>query len=235
MGKKAHVKLDYHKMSVTDLLQKGTVVQQGIDKNSDVFSYAAVAPIPKPPYTSVAFGGFIKTLVDADAAYDQGGRAQKPAFKAALTELKSVMDEYADYVDIIADGDEGIITLSGFSVADGSAAHQKQTPPATPVAEAERSETSGEIVVQTTVYSRGTSYSCLVSEGGPLNSGTTMSPTGQLFIPAGNTNRIIHAVDIQRVKKIMGLTKGVNYWVYFYVANSAGVSQLSTGIEILCG
>ena len=235
MRNKAHVKLDFHQMSVTDLLQKGTVLKQGIDKNSDVFSYTPVAPKPKPPYTSVELSGFISTLTTTDAAYNQGGRAQKPAFKTALTELKSAMDEYADYVDIIADGDEDIITLSGFDVADGSAAHQKQTVPSTPVAKAERSDTSGEIVVETTTNGRDSYYGCLISEGMPLNSGTTMSPTGLLYIPPGNTNRVIHALDVHRVKKIMGLTKGVNYWVYFYVANTAGVSQLSTGVDVMCG
>jgi len=227
----AHVSRDFHQMSPLLFITLAAAVRMGILNNPTVFSYTA--PV-KPPYTDIQFNGYITTTNDSYIVWTQGGKAQKALLDKDLVVLMGVMDEYAPYVDIIADGDEATVALSGFNVADGDHPDNKQTTPGTPVVTAVRADDSGEIDSETSVYNRAV-YGCLVSEDKPLDPATTINANGQLIIPPGQTNRIIHMVDIHRKKKITGLTKGKTYWLYYYVSNTAGTSQLSTGFEILCG
>ena len=227
----AHVSRDFHQFSPHPLITHAGVVRLGIKNNPNTFSYTA--PV-KPPHTDVEFEGFITLATDSYNNWTQGGRAQKALMEKDLVVIMNTLNEYAPYVDTIADGDEATIVLSGFNVADGVHPASKQTTPGTPVVNAVRAEASGEIDSETTVYDRAV-YGCLVSEDKSLDVNTTITAGGQLIIPPGQTNRIIHLVDIHRKKKIVGLTKGKNYWIYYYVSNTAGTSQLSTGFEILCG
>ena len=229
----AHVSKDFHQMSPLPFITHAGAVRLGIKTNDTVFSYTTTTK-PKPPRTDVEFEGIVTNATNSYNTWTQGGRAQKALLDKDLAILMVVMDEYAPYVDTIAEGNEATIVLSGFNVADGAHPASKQTTPGTPVVTAVRAEASGEIDSETTVYDRAF-YGCIVCEDKQLDPATIITAGGQLIIPPGQTTRIIHLVDIHRKKKIVGLTKGKTYWIYYYVSNTAGTSQLSTGFEILCG
>ena len=59
----------------------------------------------------------------------------------------------------------------------------------------------------------------------------TLNQQGQLIINAGQTFRILHDLNNERKKKFTGLTKGTDYFFYFYVVNSGGVSPLSVVVD----
>jgi len=227
-----HVSLDYHEMSFEDRLKLAATNRIGIRDHPGDFDYTKAK---KPPYTDLEYGVFIDDAENKHLIYKQGGRAQKPAFDKADVTLKFKMDEFAVYVDDIAQGDEGKIIISGFNVANGSGPHSKQTAPGTPTVTAVRGEASGEIDCECDVFGRNAMYICIASEDKPLDLNTITFNYGQLIITAGHTNRIIHVLDIHRKKKITGLIKGKFYWIYYIVSNSAGVSQLSIGVEVVCG
>ena len=226
-----HVSLDFHEMTFDDCYTLAGKNRIGIRDNPKYFDYLKT---PKPPLTDIEYAALIDDAFNTHNIYTEGGRAQKPEFDKSYIRLIGGMDKFAGYVDIIADGDEGIIVLSAFNVANSRNHAGKQTFPGTPTVSAFRAETTGEIDSECEVFGRGAIYGCIISEDKPLDSATTITGKGQLCIPTGQTNKIIHVIDIHRKKKITGLTKGKNYWFYYYVANVIGVSQLSVGFEIMC-
>ena len=225
------VKLDFRLMNATNMAALAGIVQQAIKNNPGTFSYTAPN---KPPYTDAVFAAAILAVINANSEYKLGGVTQKVALNKLVVILLAMMNEYAIYVDAIADGNEDTILLSGFHVAYGTHPKGKQTLPGTPTVTATRADASGEIDAETEVYDRAV-YGCIVSEGKALDPATTITSKGQLIIPIGQTNRVIHVVDQHRKKKVDGLTQGVNYWFYYYIINSAGVSQLSVGFKLMCG
>ena len=231
MKYKPHSSRDFNSMTREKTFEVANTNRIGIREHPKEFDYLKT---PKPPLTDAEYGAIIDDAIQKDLIHKQGGRAQQPDADKSFELLLFEMEENAVYVDCIALGNEGIIIKSGFNVANGSGPNHKQTFPGTPTVLAVRADASGEIDTDCEVYGTGAVYSCIVSENGPLI-GVTMSNQGQLIISAENTNRIIHVVDVHRKKKITGLTPGVFYWIYYYVSNSAGVSQLSVGVKILCG
>jgi len=231
MPNKPHVSDDFHSMSAEKRADLAGTIRNGIRDNPTIFDYTKT---PKPPLTIEAYTTIIDAAISTRLIYKQGGRAQKPDFLNADALEMATMDLFAVYVDEIADGDEGIIILSGFNIANSLTNAGKQTFPGTPTVSAFRAETSGEIDSECEVFGRSAIYGCIVSEDKPLDPATTITGKGQLCIPTGQINKIIHVVDVHRKKKITGLTKGKNYWIYYYVSNVIGVSQLSVGFEIMC-
>ena len=231
MPEMPHASLDFHEMSFDDCYTLAGKTRIGIRDNPKYFDYLKT---PKPPLTDIEFAALIDDAFNTHNIYTEGGRAQKPEFVKSYNRLKAGMDKIAGYVNLIAVGDEGIIVLSGLNVANSLTRAGKQTYPGTPYVSAVRAEASGEIDSECDVFGRGAIYGCIVSEDKPLDPATTITGKGQLCIPTGQTNKIIHVVDVHRKKKITGLTKGKNYWIYYYVANVIGVSQLSVGFEIMC-
>ena len=231
MYDKTRVRRDYHNMSYDLFLALCIAVAIGIDTHPVQFDYTKPT---KPPYTKAEFQAFIDSFTGTHSEYKQGGRSQKPAAEKAYKIMLFGMDKVADYVDEIADGDEGTIIISGFEVAYGSEPGQKPAAPGTPIVKAARAEAAGEIDVECDVFGRDAKYTCIISEEKPLHADTTNSPDGKLFIPPGNTNRIFFMMDIHRKKKITGLKRGVDYWIYFIVSNTAGTSPISDGFMIMC-
>jgi hypothetical protein len=227
-----HVSRDFNNMSAEKLFTLAGTNRISIRDNPDVFDYLNT---PKPPFTDIQYSALIDDAVNKHNIYKQGGRAQKPDAVKSFNALLGGVEENAVYVDIIANGDEGIIIKSGFNVANGTELPHKQTFPGTPTVSAVRADATGEIDTECEVFGRGAVYNCLVSEGAPLDAGVTITGAGQLIIPIGTTHRIIHVVDVHRKKNITGLTPGVYYWFYYYVANIIGVSQLSVGEKVMCG
>jgi len=77
-------------------------------------------------------------------------------------------------------------------------------------------------------------YSCIVSEGKPLDPSFTIGASGQLKFPVGSTNVIYLDLNHERSKKFMDLTNGVKYRFYFYVVSTVGVTSLSLAVVKMC-
>jgi len=227
MPNKVQCSLSYHQASAEHLPVFGLGVKQGIKNNPTVFDPAKT---PAPPVTDTQFETLIGNDEETYAAYKKGGSAQKPAYLAARSALITALDDTAVYVDTIANGDENIITLAGYTPTYVS--KNKPTVPTAPKkVTAETGDSTGEMITECETFDKNCQYGCIVSEGQPLPAGIAITADGLLFLPAGLTNRIIFNLNRERVKKFTGLTKRVDYYFYYFVINAAGVSPLSEGVE----
>ena len=88
-----------------------------------------------------------------------------------------------------------------------------------------------------------TFYGCILVAGQPLPDGVSLNGSGRLIARGGKAmnalaqHEIFIIIDLNKSRKkhFTGLKKGVDYYFYFYAGNSAGVSQLSEKVELMCG
>ena len=229
--KKSHVSLSYHEMEVILLNGFAETTKSSILKHPTVFLQ------DKIPVKDAALEILIDNESLAYIAYKRGGIDQFPAWDTARGLLMTGLDSNAKYVEDLADGDVNIIILSGYnhtSTQDSVIVKPSQAKILTLTAGT--SLPSGEMEIESETFHDGVfTYGCIVSEGKPLADGWLLNPQGQFVITPGTTNRIFHDVNNQRKKRFVGLTKGVEYFFYFYVTNSAGVSVLSEVKSGICG
>ena len=231
MSKSSHVSVAYHDMEVGLVNGFGATTKSSIIKNPTVFLQSKI------PVNDAA----LEILIDNDSAayiaYKRGGIDDLPAFNTHREALMAGLDLNAAFVDSVAKGDINIIILSGYNytsttdaiIVKPSQAHSLTLTAGTILP-------SGEMEVECETFHGGVfTYGCIVSEGVPLAAGWLLNPQGQFVITPGTTNRIFHDVNNQRKKKFVGLTKGIEYYFYFYVTNSAGVSVLSVMKSGICG
>ncbi len=224
-----HCSLSYHESKIETLPVFANGVSLGVYGNPTVFDPKGAMP---PPYSQADFTTFITNEETAYAAYKQGGKAQKPAFNAARTALMGGLDKMATYVDAIANGDENIIMLAGFVPTGLIGGAAKMASPLAPqLVKVENGASTGELNAECESYHLNHHYGCIVSEGKPLSSGTKLNAQGQIIIDPAQTNRIFIDVNNERKKKFTGLTKGTDYFFYFYVVNTGGVSPLSVAVD----
>ena len=224
MPDRIHSGLGYHNYSGSNLPVFGGGVQLGIKNNPTVFDPTKV------PVADTQFTTLISNEETTYAAYKKGGMAQKPAYLTARAALMAALDNTAVFVDNIANGDEKIIIMAGYKPTNSTTGNPvKPTAPQTITIT--NGVSTGELNAECESFGIEHIYGCIVSAGVPLPAGITITATGQLIIPAGQTNVIIHDVTVQRKKQFTGLTKGVDYYFYFYVSNTEGVSPLSVAVS----
>ena len=231
MSNLASVSHEYHNMEVGLVNGFAATTKSSILKNPTVFLQSKIT----------VNDAALEVLIDNDSvayiAYKRGGIDQFPAWDTARGLLMEGLDSNADFIDSVAKGDVNIIILSGYnhtSIQDIASIRPSQAQKLTLTAGT--SLPSGEMEVECeTFQGRGFTYGCIVSEGMPLAAGWLLNPQGQFVITSGTTNRIFHDVNNQRKKRFVGLTKGVEYYFYFYITNSAGVSVLSEVKSGICG
>ncbi len=224
MPQTIHCSLVYHDLKIETVPTFANGVSQGVYQNSTIFTTT--------PFKEDDFNKLITDEEASYAAYKQGGKAQKANFNIARSALFAALDSMANYVDSVANGDENIIMLSGFVPTTGTGGIAAKIAQATAPQKVVVSNgiSSGEIDAECESFHTGHHYGCIVSEGQKLN-GVTLNPQGQLIIEAATTNRIFHDVNDSRKKRFTGLTKGVDYYFYFYVVSSGGVSPLSVAVD----
>jgi len=224
MPDRIHCGFGYHNYSGSNLPIFGGGVQQGIKNNPTVFDPT------KAPVTDTQFTTLISNEENTYAAYKKGGMAQKPAYLTARAALIAGLDSTAIFVDNIANGDKNIIILAGYKPTNATTGNPvKPTAPQTITVT--NGVSTGELNAECETFGTNHIYGCIVSPGMPLAAGITISATGQLLIPGGQTNLIILDINTQRKKQFTGLTKGVDYYFYFYVSNAEGVSPLSVAVS----
>ena len=202
---------------------------QGLKNNPGKFPPAGI------PIMYAAMAILIANDQTAYADWKAGGPAEELLFNTARANLIAGLDSNADHVDVIAAGDAAIIKISGYSAS--SVDDVKSVTPTQPqhlVVSTGGTMPSGEMDAECETIDGATNYGCVIVEGGELDAGCFINPQGQLISPIGSTHRIIHDLNKQRKKHLVGLTKGVDYYYYFYAVNAAGVGVMSVYKMKMC-
>ena len=223
---------EYRHMSGVHLPGFGVGVMNGVFEHPLIFDPASTTlPIPS---TKVLFLQYINAAQSSYSEYDKGGSAQKPAYNTDSANLIALVDKFAVYVNKVADGNPGIITIAGFTAIHSLPA-TKATIPGQPLSVSVfNSSVSGSLDVECETFGTNNHYGCIVCEGHTLPEGLQILPTGILVMPANITFRIFHNFTQGRKKEFTGLTKGVEYYFYYYVINAAGVGALSVVVSKMC-
>ena len=208
-----------------------TKVMNGVHDHPVTFDPLGTPAIPS---TRAHFLQVINTVQSSYSEYDMGGKFQKPAFDTDFKALVDLLDQYAIYVKAIAAGDTNDIVLSGFTPVH-SVAPVKATVPDQPTSVTIfNGDVSGVLDAECETFGANHHYGCIACEGHPLPDGVQILPTGILVMPSNITFRIFHHFTNSRKKVFTGLTKGVEYYFYYYVTNTAGVSVLSVVVSKMC-
>ena len=225
MQKGSHCSAGYHEESASDLAVSASNVQVATETNSTLF--------PASPVTKAEWLVLIAALVTFYGNYKKGGINAKPDYITSRGNVMAAMDKTAFYVESIALGDSKIIIKGGY-IPTSITALQKTDVEIAPEKVVVKSGTStGISTAYCETFGPDHNYGCVVSEGQPLAANVFINPEGQLIIPLGQTNTIIHDINKQREKKFSGLKKGVDYYYYFYVVNTIGASPLSTAVMLM--
>lgn len=103
---KIHVSHDFNRLNANDAFTFGKIVI------AELTTYAAAFPnLPIPQADLIVTNNALNTTY---LAYQQGGDSKKGAYQDAFSTWRIQFSKTADYVDLIADGDEAVINQSGF-------------------------------------------------------------------------------------------------------------------------
>lgn len=233
---KAHCSVDYHEFNGSDLDIKAHLVAEGIYTNNPPFTV--------PPVTQLAYDALVAAHHEKYEAYKNGGKAQKGAYLTARTSLITAMDTLGDYVDKLPGVDEDMILLAGFTPT--KTGNSKAVAPPVPTGIELTFGVTGEVFAECAAIAGDIFYGCMMIASKPLPDGFAISNGGQIIIPNDEAASVASAMvsngiaaigdlNKKRKKHFTGLTKGVEYYFYFFAVNSAGVSQLSAVQHITCG
>jgi len=209
----------YRKYSKQAYLDFCTKVSNGIYNNPDTFT--------NPPFTKADFENAFTKYSDAAAQYKIAPTVQKTNYDNAKNNMNATLGKTADYVDVVANGDESIIYLAGYVPTKGT---NSKSQPITEAATgtAKRGE-AGQIVTNAAaVKNKGTiSYSVVVSVGTTLPEGSYVN--GQVQI-SGTTLVVVNS-SRNRKKIIYNLPSGISY-VYFLAYNPVSASPLGEPVSV---
>ncbi|MEC4048194.1 hypothetical protein OX284_002035 [Flavobacterium sp. SUN046] len=193
------------------------VVKVGVYSNPSVFINVSV--------TEANFTLLLNDFNLATADYNIYGKTKRTVYLVAKEKLINAIDLLASDVDKIANGDESIILLAGFTP---TAASSLRNAPIEKIQEVTVKNTmvSGQIIIETPPVAKNGAvfYGAICSEGTPLGHNDFVD--GQITIN-GNGPKIIFNLNKSRKKVISGCTPGAHYYVYLFAVNAVGVSPLS--------
>ena len=192
-------------------------VKVGVYSNPTVFTNLTV--------TEANFNLLLSDFNTATADYNTYGKTKRTVYLVAKEKLLHAIDLIASDVDKIADGDESIILLAGFTP---TAATSLRNAPIEKIQEVTVKNTmvSGQIIIETIPIANNGPifYGAICSEGAPLGHNDFVD--GQITIN-GNGPKIIFDLNKSRKKVISGCIPGAQYYVYLFAVNAVGVSPLS--------
>ena len=223
---------EYRRLSGLHLPNFGTAVMNGVFDHPLVFDPASLTLVI--PSTKVEFLALINAAQNSYSLFDKGGSAQKLAFNKDTENLVALVDKYAIYVNTVAKGNAVIITTAGFT-ATHSVPVTKSVVPGQPLnVTIANGLVSGTLEAECETFGGYHHYGCIACEGHPLIDGLQITSSGKLIMPANITFRIFHDFTQGRKKVFNGLTKGVEYYFYYYIINAAGVGALSVVVSKMC-
>jgi len=211
----------YHFYSHLDFNTFSAGVRLGLFKSPKLFP-----PADSPVEDSILLG--LITTMDSDyIGYEKGGSDQKQIYLTSKGFVMDAVNKIAPWVNTIANGDPKIIISAGYEATYSTPAQKGSTELAAPVdVKVETGKSTGLMSSECESFGINHFYGCIVSVGKPLLN-VTMDLNGQLRFPANMDGAIIHDLSHNRKKNFAGLTKGVDYYFYWYVIGTGGVSQLS--------
>lgn len=214
-------------------------VRDGIFDNPQTFA--------TPPFTFIDFNNLLDNYNNKRYLYEQGGKSQRGPYRDAKAALMAKLDELANYVDGVANGNANIITLAGFVATKQS--RSKSVRPDEPTGVVLTRGKKGILIAECDPQDQSVHFGCILTAHKPLPSSVILTKNGQLQIiedvnDADSKNAQLEAANImvtalidlkpQRKKEFTNLKPGVTYFVVYYASNSAGVSPFSLTVSIMC-
>lgn len=214
---------NYHRMKIHVRGTFASAVLESYYKNNPPFT----APvIPKADFEKLQ-ADYHSTYAD----YANGGNSQKGAWLMAKTALLQGLDQIADNVDEVANGNELTVAEGGFQPIKTFRSGKNEPP--TPEIEKLWHGAEGEILARCKLIEPNIYYGCIISEGAPLPDSVQMMH-GRIMFPSGLASAVYIDETKSRKKTFRNLKPGTRYYVYFFARNSAGVSLLSDTRSIIC-
>ncbi len=229
MPHQIHCSLNYHFLSAINLPVFADKVKTGVFGNPKNFDPSKE---PSLPITEAELSVLIAAEQQAYSAYKLGGLSQKAPYIVARKLLVSKIDLLAGYVEVVANGDAGVIALAGFEPTYFGEAGKQGLLTAPIEVILSHGTVAGAINAECESFGSAHQYGCIVTEGHTLSKDIAIDTAGHLILPAGMAYRIFFDLNHNRKKHFTGLTKGVDYHFYFYVINNNGVSALSKAVTI---
>ena len=160
--------------------------------------------------------------------------------------LLAALDQMAEYVTLMAKGNENIILLGGFVPSKGNRS-EAPAPVAPTGISVKWGEASGTILAECENQAVALSYTCIVTVNKPLPADVKLNDAGQLVfansepkppgeVAALNTASISGFVDFNpgRKKTFKNLIPGTTYYFLFFASNATGVRSFSESKSIMC-
>jgi hypothetical protein len=189
------------------------------------------ATFPAPPITQPIFEGIIEDFEEKRSAYVNGGAAQKGPYTTAMDLLMTTLDDFADMVDGIPNLTVAIVTQGGFTATKETDSVHQVPDASTATVTLKRSGSTGVLLSECSVVEQAEFYHTILST--QLMPLTHIDNSKQLVIGAGETFILIDSSK-GRKKTYEGLTPGQTYYVYYFIGNARGVSQLAEVKSIMC-
>ena len=147
-----------------------------------------------------------------------------------------LLDELADYVDIVADSNRDIIRLAGFLVSYDPIKRRRKTRPTTVnnLTIKIYRKMSGCLTSCCEIFPPRTYFTALLLEGSPLPEGLKIFINDRFEIPADFNIPCRILTCGGRKKVIKGLTPGTRYYLYYIAYSNHGYSDLSKAATIMC-
>ncbi len=121
-------------------------IRGGVFNNKDIFL--------DTPTTKATFTSILKKYTNARVAHDQGGAAKNFEYVVARSKLMDLIDNFADYVDKIANFNPVVIQLAGFLVGYNPKKYRSRKEPGkiNQLVWKNKSKTTGTLVSSCEVY-----------------------------------------------------------------------------------
>ena len=212
--------VNYRKCKKTLFLAIITAIMNGIFVHTSTY---ATPPITKVNY-STAYDNYIK----ANRDFELGGTAFKSVYTTARAALVAMLDTMNDYVNKMPGLTQLMIEQSGFM---SNSPNVSSTIPLQAVGLTFKRLGGNALETDCNVVVGTDDYGAILVEGGILPLGFTFE-SNILDFPAGTTLRIRLHLSNQHKKQWHNLTVGIDYNLYYYSKNPAGVSILSAPLPI---
>ena len=200
-------------------------VQTGINDHPDKF------PPADAPVSNLVLVALIATMLSDFSKYKKGGQEQKQTYLTSKGFVMEAIDKLIPWINKIANGDTKLIILAGYEPTyDPAAQKQSINNDAPQDVVVETGKSTGLMSGHCESYGVGHFYGCIVTVGQPLTETVSIDLNGQLHLPANLAYAIIHDFSHNRIKYFSGMTRGVDYYFYWYVVGVNGVTPLSKAV-----
>ena len=214
----------YHKLSGIQLPAFALVVKESLKKNDTVFNPDKNHLVPVSEET---LESSISEMIEAYQQYKKGGKIQREMYMMSRAELLQALDHIAEHVNTIANGNPAIIAKAGFKPTYIHTNNNNLNPLAPRRVRVISGKESGTIIIECETYGLEHFYGCIVSEDKTIKDINSLLNAGLFKLPAGQNNTLYFEFNHNRRKTIKGLTKGKEYFIYYFVINHTGVSPFS--------